>query len=40
LISEMVVRNRIARAVFSPMDDVFYGRRPRPYSPSKWATYR
>jgi reductive dehalogenase len=39
LITGLVVRNRIARRLFSPMDDLFYGRRPKPASPPKWATY-
>ncbi len=39
LIIELVIRNRIARSIFSPMDDIFYGIRPRPYSLTKWATY-
>jgi reductive dehalogenase len=39
LITELVVRNRIARRIFSPTDDLFYGKKPRPASPPKWATY-
>jgi reductive dehalogenase len=39
LVTELVVRNQIARRIFSPMDDLFYGRRPKPASPPKWATY-
>jgi reductive dehalogenase len=39
LVTELVVRNRIARRIFSPMDDLFYGKKPKPISPPKWATY-
>jgi hypothetical protein len=39
LITELVVRNRIARRIFSAMDDLFYGKKPKPASPPKWATY-
>jgi len=39
LITELVIRNRIARRLFSFMDDVFYGKRPKPASPPKWAAY-
>jgi hypothetical protein len=34
------VRNRWARRLFSVMDDLFYGRIPRPALPPKWASYR
>jgi reductive dehalogenase len=40
LIAELVVRNQVARRVFSTMDDLFYGRRPKPTPPPKWATHR
>ena len=39
LITKLVVRNQIARRVFSPMDDLFYGKKPKPASPPNWATY-
>ncbi len=39
LITGLVVRNKIARRLFSFMDDVFYGKRPKPASPPKWAAY-
>lgn len=39
LITELVVRNRIARRIFSLTDDLFYGKRPQPSSPPEWATY-
>jgi reductive dehalogenase len=39
LITELVARNRVARRIFSPMDDLFYGKKPKPACPPKWATY-
>lgn len=39
LITELVARNQVARRIFSPMDDLFYGKKPKPASPPKWATY-
>jgi reductive dehalogenase len=39
LITELVVRNSAARRIFSYMDDLFYGKRPKRASPPKWATY-
>jgi len=39
LITELVVRNRIARRIFSFMDDLFYGKKPRPSSPPNWASH-
>jgi hypothetical protein len=39
LLTEMVVRNRVARPIFSAMDDLFYGESPEPASPPKWAKY-
>jgi len=40
LITELVVKNKIARRIFSAMDDVFYGKKPKPSSAPKWATCR
>lgn len=40
LITELVSRNRIARRLFSPLDDLFYGKRPKPASSPKWTTYQ
>jgi reductive dehalogenase len=37
LIVELVSRNRWARRVFSVMDDIFYGRKPKPKAPPAWA---
>ena len=39
LIVELVSRNRIARRIFATMDDIFYGRRPKPKAPPKWAQF-
>jgi reductive dehalogenase len=39
VITEFVVRNQIARRIFLLMDDLFYGKKPKPASPPKWATY-
>ena len=37
LIVKLVSRNRWARRVFSVMDDIFYGKKPKPKSPPAWA---
>ncbi len=39
LITELAVRNKIARRVFSAADDVFYGKEPQPSSPPYWARF-
>jgi hypothetical protein len=39
LITELVSRNQAARPIFSWMDDLFYGRSPKPASAPKWAEY-
>ncbi len=39
LIVEFVSRNRIARWLFMVMDDIFYGKRPRPKTPPGWAKF-
>jgi hypothetical protein len=36
----MVARNRTARRLFSTMDDIFYGKRPKPKDPPAWASFR
>ena len=36
----MVVRNAVARRLFSTLDDLFYGKRPRPKEPPAWASFR
>lgn len=37
IIVELVSRNRWARRIFNRMDDVFYGRKPKPKSPPAWV---
>jgi reductive dehalogenase len=39
LIVEMVSRNQSARKVFTLMDDVFYGRKPKPKEALTWAGF-
>ena len=39
IVVEMIVRNKYARRVFSWMDDIFYGRKPKPKAPPKWARF-
>jgi hypothetical protein len=36
----MVARNSAARRLFSKMDDIFYGKKPRPKDPPDWASFR
>jgi reductive dehalogenase len=35
----MVARNRTARRLFSTMEDIFYGKRPKPKDPPAWASF-
>jgi reductive dehalogenase len=39
LIVELVSRNRRSRHIFNIMDDVFYGRKPKPRAAPPWAWY-
>lgn len=39
IIRALITRNRYARRVFSIMDDIFYGRKPRPKAAPEWARY-
>ena len=39
LIKEMVARNMISRRLFTLMDDIFYGKRPKPKAPPAWAGF-
>ena len=39
LIVAMISRNRLTRRIFSIMDDIFYGKRPKPKAASKWARF-
>ena len=40
LIVWIIARNKYARRIFTVMDDIFYGRKPKPKVPPKWAEYR
>jgi reductive dehalogenase len=40
LIVELVSRNRFARGIFSVMDDVFYGKKPKPKDLPRWAEFK
>lgn len=39
LIVEMISRNSLSRQLFTIMDDIFYGRKPKPKAPPEWARY-
>jgi reductive dehalogenase len=39
LIVAFVSRNPVSRRIFALMDDIFYGRKPKPKAPPKWAGY-
>ena len=39
LVVELVSRNAIARRIVKVMDDLFYGKKPRPKAPPKWARF-
>jgi reductive dehalogenase len=39
LIVELVSRNSMARGIFSFMDDIFYGKKPKPKTPPLWARF-
>jgi hypothetical protein len=39
VIVEIIARNAISRRLFSVMDDIFYGKTPKPKAPPKWATF-
>jgi len=39
LIVAMIKRNRLARRLFIIMDDIFYGKRPKPKKGPEWARY-
>jgi hypothetical protein len=39
VVVELVTRNRASRRLFSFMDDIFYGKRPKPKAPPKWAQF-
>ncbi|CAB1080679.1 hypothetical protein D1AOALGA4SA_8358 [Olavius algarvensis Delta 1 endosymbiont] len=39
LIRAMITRNRYSRHLFNLMDDIFYGRKPKPKSAPEWASF-
>jgi hypothetical protein len=39
VVIDLVVRNKWARRLFSLMDDLFYGDKPKPGSPPPWVGY-
>jgi reductive dehalogenase len=39
LIVALIVRNKFARRLFSAMDDIFYGTKPKPKAPPRWARF-
>jgi reductive dehalogenase len=39
LIKILVSRNRMARRLFTTMDDIFYGKKPKSKEPPAWARY-
>jgi reductive dehalogenase len=39
LIVMLITRNRLARRIFSVMDDIFYGKRPKSKAPPDWAQF-
>ncbi len=39
LVVELVSRNAIARRLFTIMDDIFYGKKPKPKPPPAWAHF-
>jgi len=39
IIRTLITRNRISRRLFNLMDDIFYGKKPKPKAPPRWANY-
>jgi reductive dehalogenase len=39
IIRELITRNRYSRRFFSIMDDIFYGKKPKPKAAPKWARF-
>ena len=39
IIRALITRNRLSRRLFSLMDDIFYGKRPKAKAAPKWAKY-
>lgn len=40
IIVRLISRNKWSRRIFNVMDDIFYGRKPKPKLPPEWASYR
>ena len=40
LIVGLIARNKYVRRIFSVMDDIFYGRNPKPKTAPKWARFK
>jgi reductive dehalogenase len=40
LIVAIITRNRLSRRLFNLMDDIFYGKKPKPKAPPRWAKYK
>jgi hypothetical protein len=40
LIVRIISRNRFGRRLFSVMDDLFHGKKPRPKEGPNWARFR
>lgn len=39
VIVELITRNSISRSIFSRMDDIFYGKNPKPKASPRWAQF-
>jgi reductive dehalogenase len=40
VIVELITRNWLSRRIFSGMDDIFYGKKPKPHAAPHWARYK
>jgi reductive dehalogenase len=40
VIVELITRNWLSRRIFSIMDDIFYGKKPKPHAAPHWARYK
>ena len=40
LIMALITRNALSRRLFSFMDDIFYGKKPKPKDPPQWARFK
>ncbi len=39
IIRALITRNRLSRRLFTLMDDIFYGKKPKPKAAPRWANY-